>query len=104
MKETGIEPGPGNPGIATVALFAEAREIPVRQLFRQARADLTVVFTRALANRAIHVRFRQRRNLPYGERRSVYTVCGHGFARMQTSGFVFPTVQLECPRMISDGS
>ena len=104
MKETGNEPGTEGPGIATVALSAEARGIPARQLFRQACADLAVVFMHALASRAIQFRGRQRRNLPDDGRRSMYTVCGHGFARVQAPGFVFPAVQLERPRMIADGS
>lgn len=104
VKRTGTEPGPESPGIATAALLAEARGIPVRQLFRQARADLTVVFKQAFASRTIHLRGRRRRGLPDGKGRSVYTVRGRGFARAKTPGFVFPTVQLERPRMIADGS
>ncbi len=104
VKKTGTEPGPESPGIATVALLAEARGGLFRQIFaRRAPILPSCSSMRWRAERSIFVAGGGGACL-MAKKRRVYTARGHGFARVKAPGFVFTAVQLERPRMIADGS
>jgi transcriptional regulator with XRE-family HTH domain len=109
-----IENGLVSPSIDTLAALAEALEVPIVSLFREARTDhtdytlvrhgeglksnrISAGHSHEYVNLSLHSRKDLRFTLSAGDTISVDAELNHGFEDVLTPEFVFLTVQAERP-------